>query len=145
VKITEGNKIKSNGTTDDVWYFLWLVASKLGLGGMSSDESSIEDGKNTRDFIIKSITWRSEELTPYLQMIDDDFNRFNRYGNFKPGNPFRNRTRIAGAKASIRAAISGLPINFYDKTWYANLTNEESHFLQAGPVLEFPAIIRYNS
>ncbi|KAF8879901.1 hypothetical protein CPB84DRAFT_1751555 [Gymnopilus junonius] len=113
VAITDGNQIKTDGTKDDVWYFLWLVATELGIGGMSSDESSPDTG---RKYVIKSVPWRSEELTPYLQMIDNDFNRYNRYGNCKPGNPFRDRVRLPGAKASTRPAIRGLPRNFYDKT-----------------------------
>ncbi|KAF8881965.1 hypothetical protein CPB84DRAFT_1851432 [Gymnopilus junonius] len=67
VAITDGNQIKTDGTKDDVWYFLWLVATELGIGGMSSDESSPDTG---RKYVIKSVPWRSEELTPYLQMID---------------------------------------------------------------------------
>ncbi|KAF8870702.1 hypothetical protein CPB84DRAFT_1855410 [Gymnopilus junonius] len=142
VAITDGNQIKTNGTKDDVWYFLWLVATELGIGGMSSNESSPDTG---RKYVIKSVPWCSEELTPYLQMIDNDFNRYNRYGNCKPGNPFRDRVRLPGAKASTRPAIRGLPRNFYDKTWYANLTSEAKAFLQERPELPFPVVVTYNN
>jgi hypothetical protein len=112
---------------------------------MSSDESSNEDPNSSRKAcVIKSVTWRSEDLIPYLQMIDNDFNRFNRYGNRKPGNPFRDRVRLPGTKASERPAITGLPMNFYDKTWYANLSNSDIRFLQAKPELLFPVIVAYN-
>ena len=145
INITEGNTTKADGTRDDVWHFLWLVASQLDLGGMSSDESSNEDPNSSRKAcVIKSVPWRNEELIPYLQMIDGDFNQFNRYGNRKPGNPFRDRVRLAGMKATERPAITGLPKNFYDKTWYANLSNNDIRFLQAKPELQFPVIIEYN-
>jgi len=77
-------------------------------------------------------------------MIDGDFNRLNRYGNRKPGNPFRDRVRLPGMKETERPAIAGLPKNFYDKTWYANLSNSDIRFLQAKPELRFPVIIAYN-
>lgn len=134
---------KSNGEVDPVWKFLYLVASSLGQGGTSSDESSVETG-GRRKYIINLVDWRSKELIPYLQLIDRDFNRLNRYGNARPGNPCRERTRLAGAKSSTRAAIRGLPINFYDATWLANLSNEERNFLAPKPRMEFPAIIEYN-
>src|ERR1700679_183168 len=145
IKIAEGNTTKADGTRDDVWHFLWLVASQLDLGGMSSDESSNENQNSSRKAcVIKSVPWRNEELPPYLQMIDADFNRFNRFGNRKPGNPFRDRVRQPGMKATKRPAITGLPKNFYDKTWYANLSNNDIRFLQVRPELELPVIIAYN-
>jgi hypothetical protein len=112
---------------------------------MSSDESSNEDPKSSRKAcVIKSVAWRNDELIQYLNMIDRDFNRFNHYGNRKPGNPFRDRVRLPGTAATKRPAITGLPKNFYDKTWYANLSNNDIRFLQAKPELTFPVIIDYN-
>ena len=111
---------------------------------MSSDESSNEDLNSSRKAcFIKLVPWRNEELIPYLQLIDNDFNRLNRYGNRKPGNPFRDRVRVRGMKTSERPAIAGLPKNFYDKTWYANLSNNDIRFLQAKPDLRFPVIVPY--
>lgn len=145
INIAEGNVTKPDGTRDDVWYFLWLVASQLELGGMSSDESSNKDlNSSQKACVIKSVTWCNEELIAYLQIIDHDFNQFNRFRNRKPGNPFRDRIRLPGITAIKRAAITGLPKNFYDKTWYANLSNNDICFLQAKVELPFPAIIAYN-
>jgi hypothetical protein len=143
INIAEGNATKADGTRDDIWHFLWLVASQLDLGGMSSDESSNKGLNSWKACIIKSVPWRNEELIPYLQLIDSDFNRLNRYGNRKPGNPFRDRVRVRGMKTSERPAITGLPKNFYNKTWYANLSNNDIHFLQAKPELRFPVIVPY--
>ena len=142
--IAEGNATKADGTKDDVWHFLWLVASQLDLGGMSSDESSNDNTTARKNVHIKSVPWRNEELIPYLRRIDADFNRLNRYGNRRPGNPFRDRVRVPGMKKTERPAITGLPINFYDKTWYANLSNSDIRFLKAKPELPFPVIVEYN-
>ena len=137
--------IKADGTRDDVWYFLWLVASQLDLGGISSDESNNDELSSRKTCIIRSVPWRNKELIPYLQMIDGDLNRLNCYGNRKPGNPFRDRVRVpTGMKETERSAIAGLPKNFYDKTWYANLGNNDIRFLQAKQELQFPVIVAYN-
>lgn len=146
IDIAEGNVTNADGTRDNVWHFLWLVASQLDLGGMSSDESDNDDALSSRKAsIIKSIPWRNKELIPYLQRIDGDYNRLNTYGNRKSGNPFRDRIRIPGMTESKRPAITGLPINFYDKTWYANLNNSDARFLQAKPEMEFPVIVAYDN
>jgi hypothetical protein len=144
LKITEGNATKADGTKDETWHFLWLVATKLDLAGMSSDESNNDDPTTQKACVIKSVPWRNEALTPYLQRIDGDFNKLNRYGNRRPGNPSRDRARVAGMKSSERPAIAGLPKNFYDATWYSNLSNNDIRFLQAKPELKFPVIVEYN-
>lgn len=144
LKIAEGNTTKADGTRDDVWHFLWLVASKLDTGGMSSDESNNDEPTSRKSCVIKSVPWRNEELIPYLQRIDSDFNRLNSYGNRRSGNPFRDRVRVPGMKRSERPAIAGLPKNFYDKTWYANLSNADIRYLQAKSELQFPVIVEYN-
>jgi hypothetical protein len=145
ITIAEGNATKADGTRDDVWHFLWLVASQLDLGGMSSDESDNDDAPSSRKTcIIKSVPWRNEELIPYLQMIDNDYNRLNCHGNRRSGNPFRDRMRIKRMTVSERPAIIGLPKNFYDKTWYANLSNNDIRFLRAKPELQFPVIVAYD-
>jgi hypothetical protein len=89
LKIAEGNTTKADGTKDEVWHFLWLVASQLDLAGMSSDESNNEEPGSWKKCIIKSVPWRNEQLIPYLQRIDGDFNKANCYGNRRAGNPFR--------------------------------------------------------
>ena len=144
LKIAEGNMIKADGTRDDIWHFLWQVAGQLDLGGMSSDESNNDDSSSRKACFINSVPWRNEELIPFLQRIDGDFNRLNCYGNRRAGNPFRDRVRMAGTKRTERPAVAGLPINFYDKTWYANLSNSDIRFLQAKPELPFPVIVEYN-
>src|ERR1700678_4207007 len=40
--------------------------------------------------------------------------------------------------------VPGLPINFYDATWYATLQNRDKFALKAKPVLELHTIIPVN-
>jgi hypothetical protein len=89
LKIAEGNTTKAGGTKDEVWYFRWLVASQLDLAGMISDESNNKEPSSWKKCIIKSIPWHNEQLIPYLQRIDGDFNKANCYGNRRPSNAFR--------------------------------------------------------
>ena len=144
IEIAEKNATKADGTRDDVWHFLWLVANQLDLAGMSSDESDNDNAVNSRkSSVIKTVPWRNQELIPYLQKIDADYNGLNCYGNRRSGNPFRDRIRIPGMTESGRPALTGLPKNFYDKTWYANLSNSDIRFLQVKPEMSFPVIVEY--
>jgi len=96
---------------------LYQLAASFGNDGMSSDES----GAGNRKFFVKILHWQSVKLIPYLQKIDQDLNHTNTLGN-APGNPPRQRIRITGGQVSRRKAVPGLPLNFYDKTWYAGLS-----------------------
>jgi len=102
---------------------------------MSSDES----GAGNRKFFVKILHWRSVKLIPYLQKIDRDLNRTNALGN-APGNPPRQRIRIAGGQVSRRKAVPGLPLNFYDKTWYAGLSAVDKIALNVQPELPLPIL-----
>jgi hypothetical protein len=103
--------------------------------GMSSDES----GDGNRRYFIKILPWRSAKLIPYLQKIDRDINRTNALGN-APGNPPRQRIRIAGGQISRRKAVCGLPLNFYDTTWYAGLSAVDRLAVNARPATPLPIL-----
>ena len=107
----------------------------LGSDGMSSDES----GGGSRKYFVKILSWRSAKLTPYLQKIDRDVNRTNTLGN-SSGNPPRQCIRIAGGQMSKRKAVPGLPVNFYDKTWYAGLSAADRVALNARPEMVLPIL-----
>ena len=70
---------------DPVWDFLYAATRLLRSEGMSSDESG-QEGSGP-PYYIKTRDWRSEDLIPYLQMIDRDKPQINTYGNKRPGNP----------------------------------------------------------
>lgn len=109
---------------------------------MSSDESE-QEGSGA-PYYIKTRDWRNRDLIPYLQMIDRDRKRTNAYGNKRAGNPPRERQRIAASSNSNRKAIPDLPLNFYDKTWYAGLSRRDRAMLKAKPVLQMPSLVRYD-
>lgn len=127
---------------DPIWDFLFEATRYLRCEGMSSDESGAENGG--APYYIRIREWRSRDLIPYLQLIDGDRKRVNSYGNIKPGNPARERTRIAAGTASKRRAIPELPLNFYDKTWYATLSRRDRALLKAGPALDLPLLVAYD-
>lgn len=106
--------------------------------GMSSDESDNEGGQPS--YWVKTRQWRSKELNRYLQQIDRDTNRTTIYGSILPGNPPRKRKRRANATLSRHRAIPNLPINFYDETWYATLTNRDKIALKSKPAFMLPEI-----
>lgn len=103
---------------------------------MSSDES---DGENPERpiYVVKKRDWRNKDLIPYLSAIDRDRNTTNAYGNTRAGNPPRYRSRKHG-KRSVRLAIPGLPINFYDAGWLAGLSNGEMRSLRPGRAIALP-------
>jgi hypothetical protein len=103
---------------------------------MSSDESG-QEGSGP-PYYVKTREWRSKDLTPYLQMIDRDKKRTNAYGNTRPGNPPRERQRVAASYKSDRKAIPDLPLNFYDKTWYAGLSRRDKALLRPKNNVDLP-------
>ena len=117
------------------WEFLSQLAVRLGANGASSDESSTEKHK----YVIKILRWRNSKLIPYLKIIDRDINRSNGLGKNLPGNAPRHRIRLPGATLSEGQAPAGLPLNFYDQTWLAGLSEMEKLFLEAGPPVVFQA------
>lgn len=139
--ITLGNR-GEDGEVDPVWDFLFKATRFLRCEGMSSDESG-QEGLGP-PYYVRAREWRSRELLPYLQLIDKDRSQTNAYGNIRPGNPARERRRVAAATVSKRKAIPELPLNFYDKTWYAGLNGRDKALLKAGPVLDLPILVTYN-
>jgi hypothetical protein len=131
-----------DGEVDTVWDFLFKTTRLLRCEGMSSDESG-QEGLGP-PYYIRTREWRSRELIPYLQLIDKDRRQTNAYGNSRSGNPAREQTRVATAAVSQRKAIPGLPLNFYDKTWYADLNCRDRALLKAGPILDLPILVVYN-
>src|SRR5271168_4871142 len=127
---------------DPVWDFLYKVTSFLHSEGMSSDESD-QEGSGP-PYYIRIREWRSRELIPYLQMIDRDRKRVNGYRNNRPGKAPRERIRVVAGSMSTRKVIPELPLNFYDKTWYAGLSKRDRTLLRARPALDLPVIVAYN-
>jgi hypothetical protein len=106
-----------------------MVLDALGAGGMSSDESDIDDSGHSVHRP-KTMPWRAKNILKKLTDIDSDRNTTNAYGNTRAGNPPRVRKRRDRLETS-RKAIPGLPLNFYDSNWYAGLTPGQKRELAA--------------
>lgn len=131
-----------NGTVDPLWDFIYKTTRLLRSEGVSSDESG-QEGSGP-PYYIKAREWRNRDLIPYLKMIDRERKRTNAYGNIRAGNPPRERQRIAAAAKSDRKAIADLPLNFYDKTWYAGLSYRDKAVLRPKAILKMPSLVAYN-
>jgi hypothetical protein len=121
---------------DIFWQFLYQLVVALGVNGASSDES----GTEKRKYVVRIFKWRSSKLIPYLQVIDHDTNRSNGVGKNLPGTAPRQRIRLPGATVSEGRAPTGLPLNFYDETWLAGLSEMDKLLLEAMPPVEFPSL-----
>ena len=143
VDIASGNQKRHDNTSDPVWEFLWSMVEELGPGGMSSDETDADANPSEgRKFWIKKCPWRSSALINYLTIVDKDQNSTTAYGGKRAGNLPRIRRRRAGGTASIsiRPAVPGLPINFYDESWYRGLSEHDKKCLGAKEAWELPDI-----
>lgn len=114
---------------NEIWKNSHMVLEALGGGGISSDESDVDDSGRTV-YRTKNMEWRAKEILRKLTDIDADRNTTNAYGNTRAGNPPRVRKRRDRIETS-RKAIPGLPLNFYDSNWYAGLTPGQKRELAA--------------
>jgi hypothetical protein len=94
---------------------------KLTVDAMSSDESEDEEGRQ-RTYNTRKKTWRSVKLQQFLRDLDA-LDRYQRSLESSCGNWPRKRN-FAYGNVSKRPPVRGLPINFYDEDWLANLTDE---------------------
>ena len=106
-----------------------MMLDALGAGGISSDESNIDDSGHAV-YQTKTMEWHARDILRKLTDIDSDHNMTNAYGNTRAGNPPRFQKR-RDRLATSRKAIPGLPINFYDSNWYAGLTPGQKRELAA--------------
>jgi hypothetical protein len=112
-----------------IWENSHRVLDALGAGGISSDESDVEESGHSV-YRAKNMPWRSKDILRKLMDIDRDRNTTNAYGNKRAGNTLRVRKRRNGLETS-RNATPGLPLNFYDSNWYAGLTPGQKRELAA--------------
>lgn len=89
----------------------------LGCAGMSSDETSKEGG--VKMYRVKKKFWRAAELGPFLHMIDRITEQTKNATSSKGSTKY---LRLPGKDTSSEGGVvRGLPINFYDTAWLANL------------------------
>lgn len=133
-RITVQNALAQTNEAKLAWEHLDDVLVALGAGGMSSDESEVEDGQNV--FLVKKMSWRRSGLMVKMGTIDRDRNTRNAYGNVRAGNPPRVRKRRNGAIETSRAAPPGLPVNFYDAEWLSKLNSRQRKELSPRAAME---------
>jgi hypothetical protein len=110
--------------SDDIGLWKWrlLVLEKLGADGMSSDDTSFEEGRGVV-FRVRKMPWR-REITGDLRAIEAaryaNAHIFNRRG----ARPIT-RIRDTNMEASKREPVHGLPIPFYDHDWFVNEPHAE--------------------
>ena len=93
------------------------IITRLGCARMSLDESSVEHGMKV--YRVKKKYWRASELGPFLCMIDRVTEQTKNATTTRGSTKYK---RILGEKESQEGGIvSGLPINFYNPVWLADL------------------------
>ncbi|KAF8949603.1 hypothetical protein BDZ97DRAFT_1935152 [Flammula alnicola] len=140
-RITVQNGLVQKGEGKIVWDHFDTILEKLGAGGMSSDESDVDDD-GQRVYWVKKMSWRRKGLTARMVWIDKDRNTTTAYNNIRPGNPPRNRKRRINATETSRTAIPGLPINFYEEEWYNRLSEVQKSEINAAPAFELLEVQR---
>ena len=120
-------------------------------GGISEDEPDWRSatGKIPSNYFVVRPVWRSEEVSSWLQVIDNVYlaRRFSADGRVTPGNWVRNRVRC-GKIDQMAAPIKGLPVNFYDKEWLTSLPPKKRRALRIGETSDLThtsEMIRYLS
>ena len=118
--------------------------NKLGVDGMSGDESDHVDGH--RRYVVRKLKWRSGDVTAALRVLDALalVSHWTSDGRPRPGKfP---HIRIDSNRTENRDAVRNLPRNFYQEDWLETLDKHELRALNMGkPInLVFPVrLLRY--
>lgn len=103
-----------------------------GVDVVSEDESCGEDS----GYSISRITWRSAAATSFLRSMDAIY-LSTRYKDGKCGRGSVPRERYPCLRTKSIEPKSGLPLNFYNKSWLDSLGEEEKRSLDAREPLNF--------
>lgn len=110
------------------WQWLHHLIETLGEHGMSSEESSVENGVENV-LRVKQMQWR-RNIDPELEIIDRerilDSDVFSAQGS-KP----LPRKRAMDNPPTSRTPVNSLPFALYDSAWLLQLTERQSEILQA--------------
>jgi hypothetical protein len=104
------------------------MLEKLGVEGMSSDESETED--NQQEYHILVPTWRAPEIAPWLRIFDTIHHIFRIAGDPQAlRGSFPHRRILTAKKSASQKFVPGLPQNGYDPSWLsrAQLTQYVLH------------------
>jgi len=120
---------KRDGSIHSGWKGLLRMVERLGMSGMSSDESDVDEVGRPY-YVVRVRRWRHSDITRCLDAIDRSKNTTSGYGETRPGNPPRRRLRRQNAAVSTRDPTVGCPENYYGDEFVANLDNKKFRDLQ---------------
>lgn len=109
-------KVAEGAEDADAWNYLCSVIEHLGVGGMSSEEDTVQTDKNgikRSEFIVKRCIWRAPEITDYLKFIDQAGEQMRGTQGGKP----IGRSRVDDYGTS--PAPVELPRKMYNQEWLA--------------------------
>ncbi|KAI6133981.1 hypothetical protein EV401DRAFT_2064473 [Pisolithus croceorrhizus] len=117
-------KSKSEAQDDNLQSWKWLrsLIKTLGEHGMSSEESSVENGVENV-LRVKNMPWRRNidqelEIVDFQRLLDTDI--------FSPqGSKPLTRKRSPDNPSTTRDAVKALPLALYDGAWFAQLTERQ--------------------
>lgn len=101
------------------------LLDKLGIDGMTDEESDEEDGEAF--LIAHQPVWRSSELSLFLDYLDLR----------KSANTMQPR-RVIGEKSETALVILGLPTNCYCDTWLSQFQDRHLIETNSTPAIMFP-------
>lgn len=113
----------------------------MGPDGQSTDESAGEEGPlraRVKVCHVREVLWRSQDYIRIAKFIDRHRRVTNLYGNTPAGTLPHRRIRRGGLVSKIKHVPCGLPINFYDATWYNSLSPFDKNALAAAPEVQIP-------
>jgi hypothetical protein len=107
------------------------LLQRLGVEGMSSDESENDDLTKNPRFFVLSPRWRAKELSTWLRMFDSLYMIERRSGG--DGRGAYPRLRIYKSPQSFSRStrfVPGLPVNTYDPSWLARQADADRYVRQ---------------
>lgn len=113
----------------------------LDVEGISSEESEGEIGEN-RAFKIKSLAWRSPELTTWLHRIDRLPTK-NNLGDVIPKRMVHRRRQTSDLLSESRPPVPSLQRNMYNQNWLQKRPPRFIKQLCTSGELVLPALDRY--
>lgn len=96
------------------------MLERLGVDGMSSDESEAEDVDEDHhiQYHILAPLWRARHLSGWLRMFDSIHNILKRSGSvLASGGTFPHHRKVGQRRSTNYKFVPGLPINVYDRGW----------------------------
>ena len=112
-------KRASNSGDLKVWEWLFRVLEYLGVDGMSSEESSVENNRVV--YRVKIMAWR-RDITDCLNMIDKQRHLIpGLFSNSGSKGVAKQRGGGPGFLVLDRAPVLKLPRAFYDDAWFNSI------------------------